>query len=698
MARRPIVANAGDLPIQSFADWDRVGQIAEVLRMLDWGQLRQAALLGDAMLRDDRIKAVIDTRCAALTAAPHVWTPADDSAEAASICEEMSGPPEGGKGLWRQICSPATRAELQKWGILLGIGVAELVWKMEEDAWVPRLKLWHPQFVYWDFSIYRYRLITLEGVITLPDIDENPRGDGKWFLYCPYGYRYGFLNGLLRSLAMLYLARQWTFRDWCRYNEVHGTPLTLAYVPEGAEEEDKARFVEDLANRGSDATVEVPVTPEGKEAGYSAELVEAKARTWEAFKDHEDKVESSMAICVLGQNLTTEISKGDGSRAAAQVHNQVRQDKMDADALMAEDFDRQVVTWWAEFNYGDQSLAPSFRIDVSPPANKLEEATALKTIGEAIAALVAACGNIVDDEAILDDAGVPKRSRAEADKLDAEDEAAAAEALAQIQSQGGVEDEGEDGEDQKDDKKPEKKALRRSRITREFQGIPIVIENAAGSKREWVDEAGRRGSTVMLYDYGFIDGHLSGDEEELDCYLGSDEHAAEVYVVHQLRAPEFKAWDEDKVMLGFASADAARTGYLAHRDDAPRSFGGMTTIPIERFKAKLRRRSPDSTGKIRARAALALRARPRGVELYSDRVAAAGRKLAARHTAKDAELIMEELRAATSLEDAKRRLIIAYGRRMKPHALAKLVGDALIMAKAGGMYTVVQEIPKLRRR
>src|SRR5258706_9001706 len=95
----------------------------------------------------------------------------------------------------------------------------------------------------------------------------------------------------------------------------------------------------------------------------------------------------------------------------------------------------------------------------------------------------------------------------------------------------------------------------------------------------------------MLYDYGYLEGHVGLDGEEVDCYLGPDESVPFVHVVHQLRAPEYRAHDEDKVMLGFADEAEARAGWAAHRDDADRAYGGMTSMSLERFVAKLARRT-----------------------------------------------------------------------------------------------------------
>lgn len=120
----------------------------------------------------------------------------------------------------------------------------------------------------------------------------------------------------------------------------------------------------------------------------------------------------------------------------------------------------------------------------------------------------------------------------------------------------------------------------------EFAGFPVVIENKRGSTREWTDADGTTGSTVMKFDYGYIDGVIGADGEEVDVYLGPSPSADWVYVVHQMRKPEFAEMDEQKVMLGFPSPESASDAYLSQYDD-PRFFGGMDTMSVDDFRRAL---------------------------------------------------------------------------------------------------------------
>jgi len=129
----------------------------------------------------------------------------------------------------------------------------------------------------------------------------------------------------------------------------------------------------------------------------------------------------------------------------------------------------------------------------------------------------------------------------------------------------------------------------------EFQGMPIAIENSAGSVRKWYDENGdETGQTEMHNDYGYIEGVKGVDKDEVDVYVGSNPDAEFVFVVHQTKKPDFEEYDEDKVMLGFELEEHAREAYLKHYDD-DRFYGGMSSMPISAFKEKLKDKEPKIT-------------------------------------------------------------------------------------------------------
>lgn len=120
---------------------------------------------------------------------------------------------------------------------------------------------------------------------------------------------------------------------------------------------------------------------------------------------------------------------------------------------------------------------------------------------------------------------------------------------------------------------------------RNFAGLPVIVESPKGSVRNWTDTDGTPGTTTMNHDYGYLPGVNGADGDSVDVYLGPNENAANAYIVHQMKKPDFAQWDEDKVMLGFPHPQAAKKAYLAQFND-PRFYGGMTPMPMRQFRTE----------------------------------------------------------------------------------------------------------------
>lgn len=118
-----------------------------------------------------------------------------------------------------------------------------------------------------------------------------------------------------------------------------------------------------------------------------------------------------------------------------------------------------------------------------------------------------------------------------------------------------------------------------------FQNIPISVENRRGSVRRGTDSDGSEWKTKMKQPYGYIPGTKGVDGDALDVFVGGSKHAPFAYIVH-CNDKESGDFDEDKVMLGFRDAEAAKNCFMAHYDE-PSFFGGMDKIPMWQFREKI---------------------------------------------------------------------------------------------------------------
>jgi phage gp29-like protein len=371
--RRTILSLAAgtgkDLPVYSWTEWDSVSKVKAALSELEGGHFMQAAQLVDAMGRDDRIAGVLATRVNGLFGLPVDFEDKHGTKRAAKPLEELRP----------KMFPKAQTKKLLRSGIMLGVGLAENVWERTATSWTPRLKWWHPQFLQWRWDTRSFWVQTMTGQV------EITPGDGQWVLYTPHGAQLGWLEAMVRALAIPWLIRQWARRDWARYSEVHGLPIRLGKVPAKADNDDKERFIDELSQLASENTIRLP-QGETPEASFDVDLLEAVSQSWEGFQALIAKTDVDIAVTLIGQNLTTEAGTGvKGALATAQVHERVRQDVLEDDATSLDEcLHEQSVKPWALYNYGDEDAAPMATIHTDPPEDLKGKADVFKTVGEAL--------------------------------------------------------------------------------------------------------------------------------------------------------------------------------------------------------------------------------------------------------------------------------------------------------------------------
>jgi hypothetical protein len=116
-----------------------------------------------------------------------------------------------------------------------------------------------------------------------------------------------------------------------------------------------------------------------------------------------------------------------------------------------------------------------------------------------------------------------------------------------------------------------------------FQEIPLVIDRPAGFVQTGTAPDGTSWERTFRVDNGFIERTLGGDGEGLDVFLGPEPDAQTAHWITQRDA--HGAFDEFKVMLGFADQAAAVQAYLDH---VPQEFfGGVNPVSLNTMKSLL---------------------------------------------------------------------------------------------------------------
>jgi hypothetical protein len=123
-------------------------------------------------------------------------------------------------------------------------------------------------------------------------------------------------------------------------------------------------------------------------------------------------------------------------------------------------------------------------------------------------------------------------------------------------------------------------------------GLDISIENPEASVRRSKPGAAKSWQRTMTHHYGYFKGvpARAPDKEHVDVFVKPgtpQDFKGEAYVVDQID-PKTGRFDEPKVMLGFASAEAARSAYLENYEPGWKGLGAITPMSLGELATRLK--------------------------------------------------------------------------------------------------------------
>jgi len=208
-------------------------------------------------------------------------------------------------------------------------------------------------------------------------------------------------GGLARAAGWAYLFKNYVLKDWVTFTEVFGQPLRVGKYHPGASEQDKQALLNAVSRIGTDAAA---IMPETMVIEFTEAHQNGSAELYERFCEYLD---ARVSKAVLGQTLTTEMTNAGGSRAAAQVHEGVRRDILNADARrLAATLARDLVRPIVELNMGPQARYPKIELGLPDDSD-------VKMFAEVVA-MLADRGLRVGQKTILDRLGIAAPAEGEA--------------------------------------------------------------------------------------------------------------------------------------------------------------------------------------------------------------------------------------------------------------------------------------------
>lgn len=133
---------------------------------------------------------------------------------------------------------------------------------------------------------------------------------------------------------------------------------------------------------------------------------------------------------------------------------------------------------------------------------------------------------------------------------------------------------------------PPQQAERPDPIHFELNGLPISIENQAGTVRSGIDSDGHEWAIQLQDHYGEIRETEGADGDYVDCFINPDYDNFNndlVFVINQ-NNPHTGEFDEVKVMLGYNSLEDAEVAYLRNYEDGWQGLGEIHETNYPEFK------------------------------------------------------------------------------------------------------------------
>lgn len=206
----------------------------------------------------------------------------------------------------------------------IGKGFANLEfdgWHRVDGDWLPKAIIHRPQS--W-FQLVRGQRqeIRLRG-----SAGGEPLQPFGWITHV-HKAKSGYLerSALFRVLVWPYLFKNYSVGDLAEFLEIYGIPMRVGKYPSGATEKEKLTLLRALAALGHNAAGIIPI-------GMELEFLNAAQGDPAAFQLMIDWCEKTQSKAILGGTLTSQADGKTSTNALGNVHNEVRMDLRDSDAL-----------------------------------------------------------------------------------------------------------------------------------------------------------------------------------------------------------------------------------------------------------------------------------------------------------------------------------------------------------------------------
>jgi hypothetical protein len=331
----------------------------------DMGNLTLAAQLYRAMRRDGTLAGLLGTRTSGLVRLPKRFY---GRPEIAQVLRARNGT----RSVFDDMFPPSELALLAADGIVLGVGVAELVPVPGRDF--PVMIRLDPQYLQYRWSESRWYYLSIAGAIPITP------GDGRWILHVPGGRMAPWNSGLWPALGRSFINKEHAMLHRSNFSAKLANPARAAVSPIGASEVERKGMLQRLIAWGVNTVFELPV-------GWDVKIIESNGRGYEVFDSEILSSDTEFMICLNGQVVTTTGGTGFSNQ---DIHKSVRSDLIkDTGEGLAYTLNTQGLPPFIVNRWGIEALNDSTIVewDTSTPKDLATQAASLTAAAGAITAL-----------------------------------------------------------------------------------------------------------------------------------------------------------------------------------------------------------------------------------------------------------------------------------------------------------------------
>lgn len=353
-------------PARSQTRW-YLSDVESAERLADIGDLSAAGRLMSAARKDGHLAGVLSTRTGGLVRLPKRFRGDPDVVAALELGHNDV------RSVFDEMFPPSELALLAADGLLLGVGVAELVPVDGRDH--PVMMRLDPQFLQYQWFENQWYYNSTVGRLPITP------GDGRWVLHVPGGRIAPWQTGLWRAIGRAYVRKEHAAMNRDNWERKLANPARVAMAPQGAAEPQKQAFWQQVMAWGVNTVF--GVTP-----GYEVKLIESNGRGWESFNETISQQNTEYVIAIAGQTVTTD---GGAGFQNSDIHKTIRADLIkDTGDGLAYTINTQGIPVFVATRWGLDAILSkpcAFEFDVTPPKDRNQEATALTGIATAIVSL-----------------------------------------------------------------------------------------------------------------------------------------------------------------------------------------------------------------------------------------------------------------------------------------------------------------------